>query len=134
MSLGVHDDLSEDPQERASFDRSTKTLYGGRPLRAIAAALTQFSKANPEQGSLSKMLAIYSNEVALADRNLTTEKAVSDAGEQERLKERATVTLLRGIIYKVQMPANQGKWPNEYLSPDELAAWRIAVVLSLETA
>lgn len=68
MAFGLHDDLPEDAAERASFDRAKNSLYGGRALAAIAAALTQMSKANPENGSLSKMLAIYANEVASADR------------------------------------------------------------------
>jgi septal ring factor EnvC (AmiA/AmiB activator) len=89
MSLGAHDDPPEDPQERASFDRTTKTLFNGRPLRAIASALTQFSKANPEQGSLAKMLAIYSNEIALADKNYAYQVA-KNAKLEKRLAQAET--------------------------------------------
>lgn len=57
--------LPEDPDERRMFD-DTVRMYGS-PLKAIAASLCQMSKMHPQQGSLSKMLAIWSNECAKAD-------------------------------------------------------------------
>ena len=46
---------------------------------------------------------------------LISEQAVSESGEQERLKQRAVTSSLRTIIYKMQMPENLKRKPQ--LSP-----------------
>lgn len=56
--------MPEDPAERAWFDRRAKE-HGG-PLRYMAAALSAYSQGLPEHGSLSKALAVLSNEAAKA--------------------------------------------------------------------
>lgn len=56
--------LPEDPDERRMFDEAAKT-FGG-PLRAVANALTVWSRASSPEGSFGKQLAIMANEVRRA--------------------------------------------------------------------
>lgn len=56
--------LPEDPDERRMFDQRAAT-YGGT-LYAVSVDLRMLSIGAPPQGSLSKMLAIMSNEVRRA--------------------------------------------------------------------
>lgn len=60
--------LPEDPDERRMFDDMVRA-YSGRPLAAIAASLTIISRAQPPEGSLGKMFAIYANEIARQDKH-----------------------------------------------------------------
>lgn len=64
--------LPEDAAEFASYERHVK-LYGS-PMLTIAESLANWSKANPAQGSLSKMQAIYSNEARRENRRLNRMK------------------------------------------------------------
>lgn len=56
--------LSEDPAERASFDRATQEVYDGDPLRMVRTTLTILSKTAPQGGSYAKVLAICANEIS----------------------------------------------------------------------
>lgn len=64
--------LPEDPAERKSFDRTVKISFEGKPLLAIAQALTMLHKMAPSNGSYGKMLAIYANECAKAAQKRKT--------------------------------------------------------------
>lgn len=55
---------SEDAVERSTFNRMCVDVGG--PLEAIAGTLVLWSRMAPPQGSYSKMLAIYANEVRQA--------------------------------------------------------------------
>ena|ERR1700677_2474313 len=57
-------DLPEDADERRMFNSNIQT-FGG-PLQAVAASLTLWSQAMPQEGSLAKMCAIMANEVGRA--------------------------------------------------------------------
>lgn len=56
--------MVEDPYARNWFNRQAKK-YGG-PLRYMAAALSAYSQALPEDGDWSKALVVLSNEAARA--------------------------------------------------------------------
>lgn len=56
--------IDEDPEERAAFDRAVKTIHSGYSAIAVMSGLLTLSRANPPEGALSKLLAIYANEIA----------------------------------------------------------------------
>lgn len=58
--------LPEDEQQRRIFDATAAELYGGDALAQVQTALIMWSRQAPTNGSYSKMLAIFANEVAYA--------------------------------------------------------------------
>ncbi|MBS7812276.1 hypothetical protein [Roseococcus pinisoli] len=92
-------DAPEDKGERLLFEQLCDRDYAGDRLASIAAGLGAMSKAVPQEGSFSKILAIYCNEVAKAGRELMAfrEKPTVETREQK------LETLLRGLLQNAWM-------------------------------
>lgn len=58
--------LPEDESERKSYDSSVEKLFYGNSLLCVSTTLAIWSKQYPSDGTLSKLLAIMSNEVLIA--------------------------------------------------------------------
>ncbi len=56
--------MPEDEAERKSFEMIRRGVFDGSAMKTVSFGLANLSRFNPQQGSLAKMLAIYSNEVA----------------------------------------------------------------------
>lgn len=83
----------EDAVERAQFNRTASNLFGGDKLVAISAALSTWSRTSPPQGSLSKVCAIYANEIADAAQRLAkfTPPTLEEVREIEERHEHVVV-------------------------------------------